>query len=362
MKDRNIGLDLIRCIAVLFVIFVHFFLHSSFYSTNLGGIGGFLLNIFRWLFFICVPLFLLLTGYLNNNTKLDKNYIYKLFKVLISYTIIGIICLVFKKLYLNQDITIIRGIISLFNFSAVDYAWYVEMFVGLFLLIPFLNILYQRLETKENRIKLIVVLFVVCSLTTTFRVFHPARYTLNLFSNYWASAYPLLYFYIGKFLKDYPINMKKTKMFFILIFLLILQSTLVYVNYRNHTDLFFGIDYSNLFTVLISVLLFSIVFKINLKNRIFMKIITLISLVSFEMYLMSFIVDTIVYTELNFSFNSTLDYFKNFVISAPIILFFTFVLSFIVNKFSNLIYKKFRSVYDRICLFISSSFKKVIKK
>ena len=66
---------------------------------------------------------------------------------------------------------------------------------------------------------------------------------------------------------------------------------------------------------------------------------SLISLVSFEMYLMSFIVDTIVYTELNFSFNSTLDYFKNFVISAPIILFFTFVLSFIVNKFSNLIYK-----------------------
>lgn len=99
MKDRNIELDLIRCIAILFVIFVHFFLHSSFYSTNLGDMGSFLLNIFRWLFFTCVPLFLLLTGYLNNNTKFDKNYVYKLFKVLISYLIIGIICLIFKSRY-----------------------------------------------------------------------------------------------------------------------------------------------------------------------------------------------------------------------------------------------------------------------
>ena len=219
------------------------------------------------------------------------------------------------------------------------------MYVGLFLLIPFLNILYQNLNTKSNRLKLIVVLFIICSLTMTFRIFHPARYTLNLFSDYWFSVYPLLYFYIGKFLKDYPINMKKTNMFFIFVFLLILQSTLVYINYRNHTDLFWGIDYSNLFTVLISVLLFSIVLKVDFKNKILMKIITLISLVSFEMYLMSFIVDTIVYTEFNFSFNSTLDYLKNFVISVPIILFFTFILSFIVNKFSNLIYIKFRYIY-----------------
>ena len=144
MKERSIGLDFVRCIAVCFVIFVHFFLHSAFYSTDLSTAGGFLLNIFRWLFFICVPLFLLLTGYLNNNTKFDKDYIYKLFKVLISYTIIGIMCLLFKKIYLNQDITIIRGIISLLNFSAIDYAWYVEMYVGLFLLIPFLNILRKR--------------------------------------------------------------------------------------------------------------------------------------------------------------------------------------------------------------------------
>lgn len=244
----------------------------------------------------------------------------------------------------------------------VDYAWYVEMYVGLFLLIPFFSILYQKLNTKSNRLKLVVVLFIVCSLTTTFRIFHPARYTLNIFSNYWSSAYPLLYFYIGKSLKDYPINMKKTKMFFIFVFLLILQSTLVYVNYRNHTDLFWGIDYSNLFTILLTVLLFSIVLKMDFKNKVFRKIIILISLVSFEMYLISFIADTMVYTEFNFSFNSTLDYLRNFVISTPIILFFTFILSFIVNKFSNLIYKKFRSVYDRICLFINSSFKKIIKK
>lgn len=362
MKERSIGLDFVRCIAVCFVIFVHFFLHSTFYSTDLSTAGGFLLNVFRWLFFICVPLFLLLTGYLNNNTKFDKDYIYKLFKVLISYTIIGIMCLLFKKIYLNQDITIIRGIISLLNFSAIDYAWYVEMYVGLFLLMPFLNILYGKLNSKGNKLKFIIVLFIVCSLTTTLRIFHPARYTLNLFSNYWAAAYPLLYFFIGKFLKDYPIKMKKGKMFILFIFLLMLQSTFVYINYRNHTDLFFGIDYSNLFTVLISVLLFSMVLKINFKNKLLKKIITSISLVSFEMYLISFIFDTVVYTEFNFTFNSTLDYLKGFAVSMPIILFCTFILSFVVNKISNFIYKNFRGIYNKICLFLNNKFGKVWKK
>ena len=39
---------------------------------------------------------------------------------------------------------IINSIIYIFNFTACPNAWYLEMYIGLFLLIPFLNIIYNN--------------------------------------------------------------------------------------------------------------------------------------------------------------------------------------------------------------------------
>ena len=73
-KERNINLDLIRTVAVISVISVHFFLNSGFYSLPLLGKTMYISTVFRTLFMICVPLFLLLTGYLMNKKELSKKY------------------------------------------------------------------------------------------------------------------------------------------------------------------------------------------------------------------------------------------------------------------------------------------------
>ena len=73
MKKRNINIDLIKCIAVFSVLSVHFFKNTDFYNktiTNSLYLGVF----FRTLFMICVPLFLITTGYLMKNKELNKKY------------------------------------------------------------------------------------------------------------------------------------------------------------------------------------------------------------------------------------------------------------------------------------------------
>lgn len=370
MKTRVIGLDVVRCVAILLVIFQHFLLYSEFYNVKLNSIGIYFLSCFRWLTLTCVPLFIVLTGYLNNNTKFDKNYFYKLFKLLFSYVIIGIICLIFKKVYLNQDITFINGIISLFNFSAIDYAWYFEMYIGLFLLIPFLNILYKHLRTKENKLKLLIALMMVFSLTVTLRFFYPPKYTINAFSDYWVVAYPLLYFFLGKYLKEFPLNTESKKLFVILILLIMVHAGIIFLSYYNQTYLFetlggyAGGNY-NLFTIIETIIIFTIFSRAKLKNKFLIKIVTWISLASFEMYLISSLFDVFIYTEMNFDFNCTLDYLKNFAIAMPILLPLIFVSALIINKISKFIYVKFRPLYDRICLFFKKHFgnfyKKVVK-
>ena len=65
MESRNSGIDIVKSIAIIFVICVHFFLNTKFYETNILGSNMFLQVIIRWLTFICVPLFLITTGFLQ---------------------------------------------------------------------------------------------------------------------------------------------------------------------------------------------------------------------------------------------------------------------------------------------------------
>lgn len=47
MKQRNINLDLIRCLAVFFVISVHFCLNSGFYDLPCSGLRMLFMCILR---------------------------------------------------------------------------------------------------------------------------------------------------------------------------------------------------------------------------------------------------------------------------------------------------------------------------
>lgn len=81
-QKRNLNLDLIRSVAIFFVISVHFLLNTSFYSTAVYGKKMYLLILFRVVFMSCVSLFIMLTGYLMNKKEPTKEYYKKLAKLL----------------------------------------------------------------------------------------------------------------------------------------------------------------------------------------------------------------------------------------------------------------------------------------
>lgn len=139
--------------------------------------------------------------------------------------------------------------------------------------------------------KLLIILFIVFSLTATLKVFCSPKYTFDIFSDYWKSAYPLLYFFLGKFLHDYPLKSKNRKLFIELILLILIQSGIIFIVYKHYTSSFDLIGYYNLFTVVESIIIFTLLSKISLKNKFISKMITNISLVSFEMYLISAPID-----------------------------------------------------------------------
>ena len=60
MKTRESGIDLIRCIGLLFVVGVHSFLKNGFYSVPQTGGLIWAADCFRWLFYGCNGIFMML--------------------------------------------------------------------------------------------------------------------------------------------------------------------------------------------------------------------------------------------------------------------------------------------------------------
>ena len=64
--QRICGLDLIRVVAIFFVIAGHFFvINTSYRSVPFTGMSMFLQGMMHSVFTVGVPLFMMLTGYLN---------------------------------------------------------------------------------------------------------------------------------------------------------------------------------------------------------------------------------------------------------------------------------------------------------
>ena len=333
VKHRIIGVDLVRVIAILFVISVHFFLNTGFYETKVNGKIMFLSIFIRFIVYNGVPLFILLTGYLNKDKTLSKGYYKKIILILKSYIIISIICILYKKFYLNINYSFIDSIIAILNFGAGDYSWYVNMYIGLFLLIPFLNILYNNLKSKENKKWLIYTLIIIVTLSPVFNYIKYHNNNILIIPDWWVNLYPILYYYIGCYIAEYKPNIDKVKNTFIMFIIFFIQSWLVYIyNYREMFSWDFLGGYNSIIVVITSVIMFLLVYNIDIKDKIFNKIIVSISILSFDMYLFSCIVDRTVYGLLIEYVTNYRIIFKYIIIIVPIVFATSYFLSYIKDK------------------------------
>lgn len=331
MNKRTIGIDVIKCIAIFFVLSVHFLLNTEFYSTSLTGENMFLQLNMRWLFFTCVPLFLMATGYLQNCKQICKKHYIKLIQFIILYFVISIFSLIFKHYYLNVQISFGTILKSSLNFTANGYSWYFEMFIGLYILIPFLNKLFFNLKTKMNKILLIIMLIILCSIST-----------LGYFVDYWQIIYPILYYYIGYYIYEYKPKLSKSIGFILIIFLVNLESIITgIVAIRLNNAIFSGLfdNYANIFTLSISFLIFLVFYDLKIKSKIIQEITIVISNLTLEIYLFSYIYDMYFYNEINQRYFITQqDFLRYIIILVPIIFFFSYISAYIIDFLKGNIY------------------------
>lgn len=354
-KNRAFAPDLIRTFALFSVVSVHFFLNMGYYTVPMAGKRMFAMTLVRSFFMICVPLFITLSGYLMSAKKLEARYYKGLIKTVGIYLLASLVCYVFK-LYVNDGEFVLREfLLETAKYNAAPYSWYVEMYLGLFLLIPFLNICYNGLETRKRKTVLIISLLSLTAFQSIFNVKN------DIYPDFWLETYPITYYFIGCYLREYPVKLKRR-----LIFPLIIVTDIAFGAFsffRCRDELFkWGVwqKWGSIGVVALTVLVFSFLSQCEFRKnntktaRVISHVFAFTSRHSFGAYLVSYIFDTVFYSRLKEAVplvTSRAEYM-------PIAVGFVFVGSILLSAVLGGIY----SVLYKAVAFIGTSATKAPKK
>lgn len=214
-------------------------------------------------------------------------------RVLISYLLFSIITILFRKYGLNEEFSLRHAIGTILRFNAIPYGWYIEMWIGLYLLTPFLNLLYQAIPTQKQKLVLLVTLYILTALPDLLN-----RYGLHLVPGFWQSVFPLTYFFIGSYIREYEPELKGKKIVVAIIAILAICAinpifTMLFV--KGHTMIQIAGGSNGVFGTIVAVLTFILLYKIDIRNVWTKKVLTRISLLSLDMYLCCYIFDKIFY-------------------------------------------------------------------
>ena len=290
-KERNLNLDLIRCVALLMVPIMHSLDHTGLYDQQLYGAANQSMIAVKTLFTTCIPLYVMLSGFLNSRKSLSARYYLGLIRILGVYLICGIACLAFEQCSGIAHRSPAEMVSALVNFSCCDYAWYIMMYFGLFLMIPFLNMAYYGLKTQKQKLVLVATFLALSVLPSLLNLY------FQLYSLWWTRFYPLCYYFTGAYLSEYMPKARPGKWAGALLAFLAAYSVFFYFHYDANGAALIGV-YQDTFPVyILSVLLFVTLFHLPLGTvpGPVAAILRKVSDLTLPAYLLTWITDSLIY-------------------------------------------------------------------
>lgn len=367
-RIRQIGPDVVRIIAFAAVPAIHFFLNTEYYITPVKGVRMYFMTVVLVMCSICVPLFMILTGFLmsSKNVPIYKKellrFYSKLRDIITTYVLTTIFILLYRCI-VNQERIGIRGaVMNLLGYH--QYSWYVNMYIGCFLLIPFLNLLWNSLSSQESRRILVIVLLVLTALPSVLNVYDletpGALRNPWLTGNYakfvpdwWAELYPLTYYYIGAYIRCYVkrenFDRRKLK-------LALLISFFAFGGYdfwRSYSEDFkwaLWCDWGSLQNTLISVMVFILLISADYSrcSATVGKVLRRIAPLTFGAYLLSWVPDHFLYPQLIEWVPNVYYRFHWYVPSVLFSIMSSLLLAQIIQWIQKILYTFIRQVWKRI--------------
>ena len=332
MKDtRQSGPDLVRSLACFFVVGAHFYLNMGYYDVPMIGPKMFVMTACRWLFVTAVPLFFMLTGFFKKNKQANSAHYKAVIPLLLSYVIISV-----AKMFLyNRLYGKIYGVKEMFvNLGNYQIAWYMGLYLCVFLLIPFLNKAWYALDKREQNI-LIATLAFLCTIYPVFGYIAPSYFT---------GIYPVLFYFLGIAVRDRKWRPNRILLVIVLLVTLIAEAFISVTFTSTGTfdwNLISTADgtYGTLFISICTLCVFLLLYDVDIRSKAVRAVLASISNVSFEIYLFAGAYDAIIYQYAKKYLPGPVEAFWWFFVTVPA--------SFLCAYISSLLFKKAISFVDR---------------
>lgn len=287
--ERNASLDLLKIIGMFLIVCIHFIGINHLIDISVKGSMNYIaMLIIHVICLIAVPCYFLISGYFLVNSKFNIKKILNIWAITIFYSIL------FLVLYLTiykKNPQILEWQKSLFPVLAEGY-WFVSVYVVLYLIFPFLNIIIHKINKKQY-IFLMTVLFTANCVATTF---FPATKVYNN-NNGMNIFYAIFLYFVAAYIRIYhkenkQNNKKIIKYLISFIFSIATLSVILYqlktANTKNYmirlfTDQCFS--YSSILCFIASVSVFKIFTNIKITNHSIKEIVGYFKPLLFSVYL-----------------------------------------------------------------------------
>lgn len=247
---RNMNIELVRVIACMLVIVLHV---CNFYRRNMDMItlSSYNFNlVINAITYICVPLFLMITGALllnrepKNNIKRFMNGV----KILVIWTIIYGIWNTIK----GNEIHLIDLLYS----PIEDHLWYMYILIGFYIALPFMQILYRNM-TYQYKQYFIILWFILLMyrFVSAYYGYYP-DYDVPFLGG---SSYYFGYLFIGAYINEY--KDKYNKNYSLLLCILSLSGLILLCFLSSQTSKI--IQYRNPFIIISSLCLFHYILSLK---------------------------------------------------------------------------------------------------
>ena len=186
---RNSSIELLRIISMIMIIMSHYCYHGVINGDSLSLSFNKIILQLGFLGNLGVNIFFLISSYFMYDKEIDIRRIIKLLFQIFSYSII--IYLIFVLIG-QEPFNIVNFIKSFFPVLFKNY-WFASVYVIIYILSPYINILIRNLDEKQHRNIIIIFIFIWSILFTFLKI--------DLYSNYFTDI--LILYFIATYIKKY---------------------------------------------------------------------------------------------------------------------------------------------------------------
>lgn len=230
---RESNFELMRIISMFFIVLFHFIVPTG--GNLINSTSGYTQMFFQFLsilIIVHVNSFILISGYFQYNKKIKYKKVFELLLMAWMYKVV----IGFGYYYFSSETLYSLEILKILSPLELNNLWFLMIYLELFILSPYINILIERLDQKEHR-KLLLILIIIFSIIPTItnqRMFKSSGFTLIHF---------VFIYILGAYLRKYPIkenihfknySQRKRRWIFIVVFLF--MAVFNFLLYRFSTE------------------------------------------------------------------------------------------------------------------------------